>query len=92
MKTITTQEAYNLLSECAAIISDDYALMYPSLQDIEEDSEFLILSWDDGDEEYRYDFYPRNNQTVNIEGSFMYLYDEIGTCIRLTLLAGMPLE
>ena len=90
MKTIGLKQAFNRLKESAAVIVDNDALVYPSLDDITNtpENEFLFLSWEVEGKEYRVKCIEKNNQTVKVsdDGSTMLLEDEEGDKIELTLL------
>lgn len=89
---ITLEQAYKLLQDCSAVIADDNALMYPSIWDL-DDEEFLFLHWDDDDGyEYYYTFLPKDNQEVEVHGCSMWLIEEHGEEVQLTLLTPMLLE
>jgi len=77
MKTITLKEAFRILEDASAVIINDDAVLYPSLQELEEDdtNEFLYFRWDDGGLEYTLTFNEGDNQEVKIVGSSMFLYD-----------------
>jgi len=92
MKTITLEEAINLLVECAAVITDDYALMYPIVGEGDDEEELAILNWEDEGEEYLYVFNKCDNHSIEVEGTSMFLIDVEGASIQLTLLTGMNLD
>jgi hypothetical protein len=77
MKTITLKEAFRILEDASAVIINDDVVLYPSLQELEEDdtNEFLYFRWDDGGLEYTLTFNEGDNQEVKIVGSSMFLYD-----------------
>jgi hypothetical protein len=77
MKKITLKEAYRMLEDASAVIIDNDVVLYPSLQELEEDdtNEFLFFRWDDGGLEYTLTFEEGDNQEVKIVGSSMFLYD-----------------
>lgn len=95
MKTITLKEAYSILEEASAVIIDDNTLTYPSLFGIEEDddNEFLYLSWEDEDG-YIYElfFREKDNKSIQISGSSMFLIDIEGEENQITILAPKNIE
>ena len=90
MKTIGLKVAYRRLNECAAVIVDNDALIYPSLADIQNDPEnqFLYLSWEVEGQEYSVKCMEQNNQTIKTtdDGAIMLLEDMEGDRVQLTLL------
>jgi hypothetical protein len=90
MKTIGLKEAHKRLIDCSAVIVDNNALVYPSLEDIENDPEnqFLYISWEDEGQVFSVKCMEQNNQTVKVsdDGSLMLLEDIEGDRIQLTLL------
>lgn len=77
MKTITLKEAYQILEDANAVIIDNDVVLYPSLQELEDDdtNEFLFFRWDDGGLDYTLSFKEGDNQEVKVVGSSMFLYD-----------------
>ncbi len=77
MKKITLKEAYRILEDASAVIIDNDVVLYPSLQELEDDNtnEFLYFRWDDGGLEYTLAFNEEDNQEVKLVGSSMFLYD-----------------
>jgi len=77
MKTISLEEAYSILEQCAAIVVDD-AVMYPSLWELngDDNNEFLYLSWTDGDyREFHLKFVEGDNREIKVSGSSLFLTD-----------------
>lgn len=94
-KTISLKEAHQILEECSAVIADDNALTYPSLSDLEDDdsNEFLYISWtDDEGLTYSAKFQEGENQSVKISGSSMFLIDNEGDEMQITILEPKSLE
>ena len=97
MKIITLEEAIRHLEEASAVIweTDQRFLVYPSTTELSDspDSEWMHLKASD-DEGYDYAVYfiRQNNEQVRVEGSRMYLEDNEGDEICLTLLTPMQLE
>jgi hypothetical protein len=77
MKTITLDEAYHILENSAAVIIDEWTVVFPSLAQLtdDDDNEFLYLSWTDDGPEYNLKFTQGDNPSVRVEGSSMFLYD-----------------
>jgi len=68
MKTISLEEAYNILEQASAIIVDD-AVIYPSLWELngDDNNEFLYLSWTDADyNEFSLKFIEGDNREVEL--------------------------
>jgi hypothetical protein len=95
---IPFEKAFKLLSDCSAVIVDDNALVYPSLDhDAKEgEDEFLYLSYtDDEGETFTYHFNKEDNENVEVVGNSMFLKDtdgEEGEVTQLTLLIPQNLE
>ena len=89
MKTITLQEAHTILANASAVIVDYNALVYPALEDLQDDldNRFLFLWWDDEGRGFDLTFAEDGNQEVKVEGSDMFLVDIHGNTTRLTILA-----
>lgn len=89
MKTISLIQAYALLTAAKAVIVDQSALVYPSLDGLIHDpeNEFLYLSWmnEDGESSYA-KFLEGENETPQLDGSDLHLLDREGQSICLTLL------
>jgi hypothetical protein len=77
MKTITLQEAYQILEDASAVIINDSIVLYPTLSGLEdgEENEFLYFTWDDEGLEYDLHFNEGDNQEVKVSGSSLFLYD-----------------
>jgi len=98
MKTITLKEAYQILEDANAVIIDDHVVLYPSLQELEDDdtNEFLFFRWDDGGLDYTLTFKEGDNQEVKVVGSSMFLHDTDSEGeddhIQITILTTKELE
>jgi len=98
MKKIALKEAYNILEQASAVIINDDVVLYPSLQELEDDdtNDFLYFRWDDGGLEYTLTFNEGDNQEVTITGSSMFLYDTNANGdedhTQITVLATKELE
>ena len=90
---ITLQKAYDLLQDCAAIITDSVVL-YPSLGDLTgpANNEFLLISWNNEGEEYNRYFDEGANKEVEIVGSSMFLMDTEGEVNQISLLNNWDIE
>lgn len=91
MKTISLQEAYNILEECSAVITEDYGLCYPSLWDLigEDDNEWLFCQWDD-EKGYVYSLvFNEDCGEIKFDGTNLYLTDAEDDEVKLTLLVPM---
>ena len=95
MKTITLDQAYRWLESCSAVIWDDNFLCYPSLSQLVTDdpeNEFLYLSITDEEGELSVKFKQGNNETIEVGGNSMFLIDDEGDTIQLTLLCPINVE
>lgn len=95
MKTISLNEAYQLLEKAIGVILDKNGkIVYPSLSQLTDDDEheFLYLSWDDR-MGYEYDvrFKQGNNSQVNLSEYSMFLTDIDGQQIELSILGNIRL-
>lgn len=89
MKTITLEEAVQILSQCSAVVIDNivtYPCCYP------DESMFLELSWEDDHNSYGVTFHDADNQTITISGSSMFLIDSEGDENQITILCPQNLE
>ena len=96
-KIISGKEAYELIENADAIILDDDALMYPSLDTegiLEDESEDynLNLSYMDSEGlEYSYDFFWNENNEIKIEENHLILMDDRGEPCKITILEAKTL-
>jgi hypothetical protein len=94
-KIITLKRAIKLLTNCSAVIWGDGFLCYPGIIDEDEtnkDNVFLELRTSDSealDEESN--FVVKDNETVTVVGSSMFLVDTNGDGKQLTLLVPQKL-
>ena len=91
MKTISLQQAHKILTDCSAVVWEDnnHFVTYPSLSGItgEDDNQFLYLSGTDEDGyEYSAYFEEGNNKQVRVEGASMFLTDNEGEEVQLSIL------
>jgi hypothetical protein len=94
MTKITLQEAFDIISNCAALIIDN-VVTYPSMSDLQDDpeNEWLCLTWTDGDDrDFITTFDEGENKEVKISGPYMYLVDTEGDEIELTILTHKILD
>ena len=89
MRTITLKAAFEVLENCSAVIIEDGIVSYPGLSDLEgkDENEFLYFSWTDEDGlEFNLKFREGENQMVEVWKSTMYLMDDEGDRVELTIL------
>jgi hypothetical protein len=94
MKTITLEEAYDILEECSAVIVDS-AVSYPGLADLSGDdyNEFLYINWQDDEYlNYAIRFTEGENRSIKVSGSSMFLVDHEGDETQITILEPKQLE
>ena len=88
-KKVELEEAYEILSECEAVIVEGY-VMYPIVNELkdDEDNVFLELYWDDEGLVYILKFIEGDNKMVDIGESSIYLKDTgtDGQKIEITIL------
>jgi hypothetical protein len=92
---IPFEKTFSLLNDCSAVIIDDNALVYPSLdhEAKEGEDEFLHLSCDGKGFEVREHYFNKeDNETVEVVGTSVFLKDTDGEEIQLTLLFPQNLE
>lgn len=95
MKTIPLEDAFKFLTEATAIYETCTAeLMFPSIYDItgEPDNEFMYLSLDESRMVETIHFFEKDNKTVNVSNSSMFLYDSYGNCREISILIPEHLE
>jgi len=95
MKTIPLHKAFNWLVASSAVIWDDNFLSYLSTSQLTDDpeNEFLYLSaTDEEGNEFSVKFKQGNNETVKVCGNSMFLVDDEGDTIQLTLLDPINVE
>jgi hypothetical protein len=90
MKSIELKEATDRLKESLAVIVDNDELMYMNIfmNIFSENDEFLLMDWKEEVREYKLVFAAKDNQSVKVsnDGSLMYLVDNGGQKVQLTLL------
>lgn len=93
MKTISIEKAFDLILESSAIQLSDGTLIYPELYDLGyPDQEFMYLSLDETRMVETIHFFEKDNKTVKISDSSMFLYDSCGNCREITILISKHLE
>lgn len=89
MMTIPLSQAVDILQCASAVIIDDEAVTFPSIDSLtgDADHEFLFIRWsnDDG-----YEFSERFTEGVNaniiVEGSQLCIRDDEGELVKITIL------
>jgi hypothetical protein len=91
---IPLQKAVNLLHDCSAIILDDDALVYPSLDDIvdDQDNQFMYCEWEVAGCTFNSKFIEGNNKEVDIRDNYMILIDIEGEPRSIKLLEVIDLS
>jgi hypothetical protein len=74
---ISLEKAFEILQNASAVIIDDDIVLYPSLEDLQDDEahEFLYLAWETEGLDYHLTFREGDNKEVEVVGSSMFLYD-----------------
>ena len=87
MKTVPIEEAFELIWGASAIQLSNGTLMYPELYDLGyPDQEFMYLSLDETRMVETIHFIEKDNNTVKVSDSSMFLYDTCGNYRELTVL------
>jgi hypothetical protein len=95
MKNIPLKDAFDFLTETTAIYETCTAeLMFPTCYDTtgEPDNEFMYLSLDESRMVKTIHFLEKDNKTVKVSDSSMFLYDSGGNCREITILMPKQLE
>jgi hypothetical protein len=96
MKKITLNHAHILLQNASGIvISDTPDPLLPCYAELDgsDENEFLYITWeDDIGQEYYLKFNEGENREVTISGSSMFLIDNEGEEVQITLLVPQILE
>ena len=98
MKTITLDKAFEILNECAAVTFDlggGPTVSFPHLAELEGDPDNQFLRLEQTDETgYIWEaiFTEEPNQWVKVDGSGMWLTDNEGDSMRITILEPFRLE
>jgi len=91
MKELTAREVYDVLSNSTAVIIDDDALVYPSLDDLtgDPDNVFVCFSWlDEEGNEYNFAVIEGTSHYMDEDGNLILL-DEVGDKVKITPLFKM---
>lgn len=89
MYSITLEQAIHILRNATALVVDDDAISYPSLNVLngDDENEFMYISWfGEKGGEYSTRFREGENRTVQISGSSMFLTDYEGVETQITIL------
>lgn len=83
MKRIKFEDAHAILLECSAVVWDDWRISRPLC-----DEEKLLVKLEHNDSGLIYSavFDREFNRTVAVEGSSMFMFDEDGEEVQLTVL------
>ena len=95
MKNISLLIACQLLADASAVVIEDDGsrVLYPSVDYLGDgDNPFLYLSWEDAGQDFWVECFERENAIVKVSGSSMFLIDEDGEELKLTLLSPWDLE
>jgi hypothetical protein len=96
MKKITLHQAHILLQNASGIlISDTPDPLLPCYAELDgnADNEFLYITWQNDDGEHYYvKFAEGENREVTISGCSMFLIDNEGDEVQITLLVPQILE
>lgn len=94
MKTITLQQAHQILENCSGIITEDHVITYPGLADLtgENDNQWLNVSWTDEGQDYAAICIEENNREIKVIGSSIFLEDQDGEPFQLIILVPQNLE
>lgn len=95
MKTIPLEDAFEFLNETAAIYETCTAeLMFSTIYDItgEPNNEFMYLSLDETRMVETIHFLEKDNKTVKVSDSSMFLYDSYGNYREMKILVQKKLE
>jgi hypothetical protein len=88
-KHISLKDAHYILENCAAVIWGDSFLSYPSVPDLAANgnNEFLFLKCEDEEGQiFTASFTQNENERVQVSGSSMFLTDDKGEEIQITIL------
>lgn len=95
MKLITLKEAFDILLNCSAVITEDHHLGYPQVAPLtgEDDNEFAYVAWsDETGQDYSVMFAEGSNREVKVAKSSMFLTDVEGETCELFLLVPARLD
>ena len=89
MSNMDLDDALDTLQSCSALILDGDILMYPRIiREIRNDDneKLFYLEWIEGEQSYEICFLENDNQVVGYSGSNMFLTDENGEEVQITIL------
>ena len=103
MKTITLTQAHKILQNCSAVMFDGNEgpiITSPKLSGESGEGEltgenkhlFLALDWEESGLMYEHNFLEGTNRSVAIQGSSIWLINEEGDEVQLTVLVPANLE
>lgn len=93
MLDLTLEEAIKLLQHADGLVIDDHRILFGSVNDDENEEEFLELSWpDDGEGEGSLRFDTKSNQTPKLSGSSLFLNARGVGEVQITLLRAWNVE
>lgn len=85
MTKINITKARSILKQCPAVIVEDQ-LGTLCVNRIEENKEFLHITWGDGTLTYEAAFNEADNHEIEIKDSSMFLIDEGGAKVEIIIL------
>jgi hypothetical protein len=86
---ITLKQAFSLLSNAGAISLDINGydpVLYPRLIQDEDEKFFMQIEWENEGQTWNFNFPNETNQNVQLEGSSLFLKDEDGEDIQISLM------
>jgi len=91
---ITLNKAIELLEESSAVIWGDNFLCYAGIRDESEENPdvFLVLENEVEGELYKVEFSKKDNQTVSVQGSSMFLINTDKEKEQISVLGPMTLD
>jgi len=88
---ISLKDAHSILMNCAAVIWNTDYLCFPSVDDLAEDGNDEFMTLTSEDEEgliYTAGFIQNENERVRVAGGSMWLVDDTGDEVEITILNG----
>jgi hypothetical protein len=88
---VSLKDAHSILTTCSAVIWNDNFLCYPSVDDLSEDGNDEFMTLTSEDEEgliYTASFIQNENERVRVAGSKLWLLDDTGEEVEITILNG----
>jgi len=89
MSSMDLEDALDVLDNCSALILDNDILMIPRIiKDLKngDNQKIFCLQWVEGQDTFEILFLEEDNQSVGYSGSTMFLIDESGEEVHITLL------